>query len=206
MVSFGDMMTLILCFFILLVSLASERDYGLLAKGVGSFIVAVKSHGLTGTLDANEEMMIFENVRRRFHLPPEEDPDRREAHIDASQFELVRAKAMEALKPHLELRQPEIAVFAQDSAEITAESKQHIDRLASTLRPGPGQSLVLEGHARDAGTRFQRNNAWLATSRAEEVRKYLIDEHGYKPDRVVARAWMERSWGKAPVPAASMRD
>ena len=42
MVSFGDMMTLILTFFILLVSMSHERQVGLVAKGVGSFIVAVR--------------------------------------------------------------------------------------------------------------------------------------------------------------------
>ena len=37
MVSFGDMMTLILTFFILLVSLSVDRKVGLMAKGLGSF-------------------------------------------------------------------------------------------------------------------------------------------------------------------------
>ena len=74
MVSFGDMMTLILCFFILLVSMAEEQNFGLLAKGVGSFIVAIESHGLNGIMSAHEKDEIFESVRRRFNLPPEEDP------------------------------------------------------------------------------------------------------------------------------------
>ena len=38
LVSFGDMMTLILCFFILLVAMAKERQTGLMAKGIGSFM------------------------------------------------------------------------------------------------------------------------------------------------------------------------
>lgn len=190
MVSFGDMMTLILCFFILLVSLASEQNFGLLAKGVGSFIVAVESHGLNGILSASEKAEIFENVRRRFNLPPEPDPERREDPIDASQFELLRAEALEALTPHRELRQPRVATFGPESSALSAESRRYLDRLADSLRPNRGQILVLEGHALDGSTGV-RTDHWLAFQRADEVRRYLIDQHGFVPRRVEARAWLE---------------
>jgi chemotaxis protein MotB len=190
MVSFGDMMTLILCFFILLVSMATEQNYGLLAKGVGSFIVAIESHGLNGIMSAHEKEQIFENVRRRFNLPPEADPERREDPIEASQFELLKAEALEALTPHRELRQPRVATFEPGSAALTAESRSYLDRLADSLKPNRGQILLIEGHALDADAAFGTNQ-WLAFRRAAEVRKYLIDEHGFNPRRVEARAWLE---------------
>ena len=74
MISFGDMMTLILTFFILLVSMAKERQYGLMADGLGSFVTALKSHGLPGILSDSEKKEVFDNFRRRFNLPPEPDP------------------------------------------------------------------------------------------------------------------------------------
>jgi len=197
MVSFGDMMTLILCFFILLVSMAEERKAGLLAKGVGSFVVALKTHGLDGILSGAEKKAIFEHVRRRFNLPPEDDPERRESHFDASHFELVRAKALEALRPHREVRQPQVATFAADSAALSIEARNYLDRLAGTLRPTQGQVLQLEGHALDAGERFQNDNQWLAFSRAEEVRQYLITQHRFAPDRVEARAWLREVFSES---------
>ena len=152
MVSFGDMMTLILCFFILLVSLSKERNFGMMAKGVGSFILAVKSHGLNGIMDGKERDAVFEHVRRRFNLPPEEDPERREPdHTDAATKELVTAEDLEALEPHREVRQPTVARFETDSAELGGASKLYLDTLAPTLRPGPNQTLRLEGGANDAG-------------------------------------------------------
>ena len=51
MISFGDMMTLILTFFILLVSMSKERQQGLVARGVGSFMIALRSFGTAGDLD-----------------------------------------------------------------------------------------------------------------------------------------------------------
>lgn len=191
MVSFGDMMTLILCFFILLVSMSQEQQHGLVAKGVGSFIVAIKSHGLDGIMSDFEKQKIFDNVRRRFNLPPEEDPERREAHLDASHFELVRAEALEALAPHYELRQPRIATFETGSAALRDESRAYLDQLADTLRPGPRQTLVLEGHALDADAQHGGEDPWLAFGRANAVRRYLVEKHRFPPERVEARAWLE---------------
>ena len=184
MVSFGDMMTLILTFFILLVSMSHEQQAGLIAKGVGSFIVAMRSFGLDGVLDANEQFAIFDEIRIRFNLPPEDDAERRTTHIDASSEELVRATLAKGLRPHDELNQPTVATFHEGSSELTEDSVAYLDLLAQTLKPGTGQVLILEGHASD-GPRL------LAFQRAAAVRKYLIDEFRFRPERVEARAWVE---------------
>jgi len=191
MVSFGDMMTLILTFFILMVSLSSERQVGLVAKGVGSFIVAMRSFGLNGVMDESERLTIFRQVRVRFNLPEEDDPERREDFVDASNLELVRAKAAKALAPHDELNQPGIAGFEPDSAELTESAREYLDLFAPTLRPGRGQTLILEGHAVDAAERFEGDDHWLAYERAAAVRRYLVEEHRFPAERVEARAWVE---------------
>src|SRR5262245_30000647 len=50
LISFGDMMTLFLCFFIILVTLAKAQDAGLVARGLGPFVVALESKGLNAPL------------------------------------------------------------------------------------------------------------------------------------------------------------
>ncbi|QDV04986.1 flagellar motor protein MotB [Planctomycetes bacterium Poly30] len=189
LVSFGDMMTLILCFFILLVAMAKERDFGLMARGIGSFVVQVKSMGLTGVLDAHEKQAIFEQMRRRFNLPPEDDPERRAAHEEAALSELVRAEDLAKLEPHDEVRQPRLASFDPDSDVLDAASRRYIDALVDTLRPRGEQTLSLEGHATDAGPKFQYDNSRLANARARAVLDYLVEEHGFDPGRVRAKAW-----------------
>lgn len=198
MVSFGDMMTLILTFFILLVSMSAEQQQGLVAKGIGSFVLTLRSFGLPGMLSEEERAQVFENVRTRFNLPPEPDPELREKHEWAETVETLRAKDLESLRPHDELGQPMLAVFAPDSAELTADSRRYVDLLAPTLRPGRNQVLQLEGHALDAGPRFQYDDRWLALSRALAVRAYLVDEHRFQPARVQARAWAMEIDGVGP--------
>lgn len=184
MVSFGDMMTLILCFFILLVALSKEREYGLMAKGVGSFVVAVRSHGLNGVLSGSERQDIFDQVRRRFNLPPEPDPERQTEHELASTRELLRAEVVEAMEPRRELHQPRLAAFSLGSGQLEDSSREYIDSLAESLRPAKGQLLVLEGHAPEgAGGRE------LAFKRAQAVARHLIDKYRFRAERVSARAW-----------------
>jgi len=93
------------------------------------------------------------------------------------------------LEPFAEMRQPLLARFDDDSAELSPAAKGYLDALAETLRPGYGQLLLLEGHALDAGPRFQNSNAWLAVARSQSVRRYLVEKHGFVPQRLEARAW-----------------
>ena len=188
MVSFGDMMTLILTFFILLVSMSEERQNGLVAKGVGSFVLSLRSFGLPGLLNEEERREILDNVRMRFNLPPEPDPELREQHDLAQSMEVLRAQSLDSLLPHDELNQPAVAVFARGSAELGENARAYLDLIAPTLRPAAGQVLQVEGHALDAADGDHR---WLALARALAVRRYLIEEHGFREDRVQARAWLK---------------
>lgn len=189
MVSFCDMMTLILTFFILLVSMSKEQKAGLMADGVGSFIVAIKTHGLDGIMSGQEKAAIFEHQRRKFNVPPEEDEERLVEVDQASSFELIKTKLLKSLEPHVELTYPSVVEFAADSAEIPPASLPYLRRLGPSLKPKFKQTLLIEGHANDAGSRFMGDNRRLATSRANAVRRYLIEEFGFEEDRVQARAW-----------------
>lgn len=187
MVSFGDMMTLILCFFILLVSMAKDQDYGLMAKGIGSFVMSVRTMGLTGILSASDKQRVFDEMRRRFNLPPEPDPARRASHDEASAQELTRAELAEAMQPRPERTIAQVAVFEPGSAAPLNASRAYLRELEEVLRPHQGEVLVLEGHALEDGL----PNPLLAQERAETVRELLIRDHGFAPERIEVRTWFD---------------
>ena len=190
MVSFSDMMTLILTFFILLGSLSREQSFGLLADGVGSFRIALESHGVNGLLMESDRKAIFENQRRRFNLPQRMDSQAAVQPEGASELELLKAEAIDALLPHDELAFPSISAFEGSSFELGEAAERYASTLAESLRPARGQLLVLEGHA-------ALSDRLLAWQRADAVRTHLITEHGFAPDRVEARAWMTELEGAA---------
>ena len=190
LVSFGDMMTLILCFFILLVAMSKTRNFGLMARGLGSFVVTVRSMGLTGVLSGHEEQAIFEQMRRRFNLPPEDDPARRAVHEDASLKELIRASSVEKLVPHDEVRQHRIASFGPGEDSLDDNSRRYLDALAESLRPRSEQTLVLEGFAVEREASARR---FLALARGRAVEAYLVNEHNFDAEKVLVRTWADQS-------------
>lgn len=189
MVSFCDMMTLILTFFILLVSMAEEQKVGLLASGVGSFIVAVKSHGLNGVMSGKEKAEVFDYVRRKFNVPSDVEEDRLTDAVDASQVEMIRSRLVNSLEPHDEMTSPAVVEFPPGLAVMPQDEMPYLDMLAPSLQPKYRQTLIIEGHADDAGPEFNNSNLQLAAARARYVRDYLIEKYGFAADRIEARAW-----------------
>jgi flagellar motor protein MotB len=186
LMSYGDMMTLFLCFFIVLTTMADRQEDDLMAAGLGQFVSVLENQGaLPGTTDSEGSLEAVNTYRARFGLPPElEGAVGAPGGVD----ELV-ALVEKELRPHAVLPLPEVALFGPDSAELTARAKRYLDRIAETLRPRFGQVLVLEGHSVDSGRRFEDDDTVLALSRALAVRGYLVERHEFVPKRVEARAW-----------------
>ena len=66
MVSFGDMMTILLTFFILLCSYSKERQAGFISDGVGSFKNVVNAMGLPGVLPGDKYPVDLGASRARY--------------------------------------------------------------------------------------------------------------------------------------------
>lgn len=188
LISFGDMMTLFLCFFIMLVTMAKRQDAGLVAAGLGPFVAALENRGNDLPLTGAETMAAVNTYRKRFGLKPITE-DQLQGAAEVASAKDIEKIVKTSLRPYAELDQPLIAVFSEDSARLDDSARRYLDLLADTLRPGRGQLLVLEGHADDAAAEFARDNAWLASARAQAVKTYLLEEHGFIPQRVEARAW-----------------
>lgn len=188
LISFGDMMTLFLCFFIVLVTMAPTQDAGLVAAGLGPFVAALENTGNDLPLTGADALSKVNTYRKRFGLAPITE----EQYLGAA--EIAESRDVEkivkaSLRPYSEMMHPLVAQFAPGSATLDEHARRYLDLLADTFRPGFQQILVLEGHADDAGIAFAKSDAWLAAARAQAVRTYLVEEHGFVPTRVEARSW-----------------
>jgi chemotaxis protein MotB len=192
LISFGDMMTLFLCFFIVLVTMAPKQDAGLIAAGLGPFVAALENKGNDLPLTGSETLSKVNLYRERFGLAPiTEDQLIGAVEIDRSRD--VEKLVKSALRPYAEMMHPMVAEFAPGSAELTPQSRRYLEMMADTIRPGFQQILVLEGHADDAGPAFANDDARLSAARAQAVRDFLVEQHGFVPTRVEARAWAVQS-------------
>ena len=204
MVSFGDMMTLILTFFILLVSMAKTQEPGLIADGLGAYQVARDSHGLNGVLSGAEKQAIFDKSRMKFGLPTKAEELAAGEFDMTTSLELLRTKAAEGLKPHDEVPQPNLAMFDPNSFELNYDARRFLDRISTTIRPAKRQILVLVGHAADSNGMDPDRDSDLAYKRARVVRKYLIENHNFADERVEARAWLMEITGPEDVATRSV--
>ncbi len=79
--------------------------------------------------------------------------------------------------------------FPFDSAELTAESRGNLDRVATVFADPStkGFDFVISGHTDAKGT--PEYNQGLSERRAEAARRYLIAQHGIEPSRLVAKGY-----------------
>lgn len=184
-VSFGDMITLILTFFILLVTLGPKTDPGNAAKTIGSLEYELQSHGLPGLMSGDEKAAIFDRVRARFGLPPEDDPDRIEAGVDAANTELLRVQALERLKGTREVRLDGLLTFPTGSDQLSREQIKTLERRLAELTPSSGELLLIE--CRGDGLTDDLAELRLAHARAKAVAAYLLAEGAFPRSRLQVR-------------------
>ena len=179
LISFGDMMTLFLCFFIILVTMAPKQDAGLVAAGVGEFVNVLEGSGVGGAMSGSARLEKVNEFRQRFGLVPLTLEEYQAGTPETKSSPNLEKLVQDALCDYSELREPAIVVFAPGSSVLTSAGIDRIDKLAPVLHPTKGQILVLEGHSgRDAN---------LAAKRALAVRERLVTEGQFLTTRVEAR-------------------
>jgi chemotaxis protein MotB len=87
---------------------------------------------------------------------------------------------------------PEEAAFAVGSADMSAEARQTVDRIAAAVRPTPN-GIRIEGHTDDVPIRTAKfaSNWELSTARASAVVAYLAGSGGLAPARLSAAGYGE---------------
>src|SRR5205085_10557436 len=145
LISFGDMMTLFLCFFIILVTMAPKPESGLVAAGLGEFVNVLEGSGVGGAMDGEARLIKVNEFRERFGLQPLSLEEYQAGEPETKSAPELEKLVHDNLRDYSELLQPAMATFAARSDELSDATREYLDRMAKILRPGSGQILVLEG-------------------------------------------------------------
>lgn len=165
MVTFSDMVTLILVFFILLFSM-SQIDKGKFESIVDSFQGAsIIPDGSTSDLD-----VVLKDVKAYLK---EHDME------DAIKAERTDRGVVLVLQ--------EQALFETGDAEVLDSAFPFLDMVAGLLEELPNK-VDVEGHTdnRPISTYRYPSNWELSTARASSVIRYLVNETGLDPERFIA--------------------
>jgi len=200
LISFTDMITLLLSFFILLQAFAETQDPELFYRGQGGFKRAIQGFGVPDWLWGKRDAPRRDFMLRKY--PVEEAPetlDRRRI-IDADDEEirrvfedlrrLHRMQASDYTGPPARLLATPIA-FAPGKARLPAAGREYLADVAGELRGRSGAPLIyVIGLAPDAADRPDR---WaLSARRAAAVRACL---RNHLPKRLREQGGCVDSWG-----------
>lgn len=190
MVSFGDMMTIMLTFFILLCSYSKERQAGFVSDGVGSFKNVVNAMGLPGVLPGNRYPLDLGAKRARYR-PVGAINDEFLTEPDGRITDLNRDKLRDVIKNQLEkkleTRIPVVLIFDRRDTSL---SESHINTLKTIagLLQGKNLTVRFEGFAYEEGE-DESTTRGIAAGRALSAANYLNRNHGIPNKNIQTRGW-----------------
>ena len=199
-VTFSDMVTLLLTFFVLLLTLAKTRSPDLFNKGRESFVNSMNLWGL-GTLWGGRERPAFGKIMIRYFVQnPDENSSERT--IDSSENQLHRI--FQQIDPSVDSFSSQITSentnfsatdihFERNRSELNESAKVFLTDFCSNLRQSKLSekiSLYVVGLAGDvSGEKMQ----WtLSAQRAQHVANFLKSSFSEQS------AWEVYSWGAGP--------
>ncbi len=205
-VTFSDMITLLLTFFVMLLSLADVQDPELFNKGRDSFTKSVQNYGM-GVMSSSRLAGGFENIKPRYLVSEDEDSGRT---IDEASEKLRRLfaeieKTTTTLPAQMSAQRTTFATvpihFLPASATLDMPAQAEVRDFALNLQQTaiPKNTIVYVLALGDT-TGSDRDRFLLSARRAEAVATFLRKQLLRPAD------WAVYSWGAGPGGAWTGRD
>jgi chemotaxis protein MotB len=213
-VTFSDMVTLLLTFFVMLLSLASVQDEELFNRGRDSFSFAIQNFGL-GMFLGSKPRPDFGNVKvKYFIIKPDKFFKGRSLHIKEEEIRQVfneLRQSMKTMPSEVVATKADFSVanirFARGVSRLDASAKQFLGNFCSNLQSAMADSrpikLYVLGLAGDQAT--ERDQWILSAKRAKVVADYLrgilSSGSGVQTQRSAFGGWSKWSvywWGAGP--------
>lgn len=200
-VTFSDMITLLLTFFVLLISLASTQEELLFKKGLDSFREAIIKFGLVGFTYGRRMKPDFGNVKYKYTIKNGDQDEFEGRTIDArgwhtSQLFTKLSGSMKTVPSQIVGKQPNFIIadvhFDPGAAELNESAKQFLATFSSALQQSQqaGIALYVVGLAESQPSQQQQ---WvLSAQRAQAVADFLKETLPADSNRRIY------SWGAGP--------
>ncbi len=195
MVTFSDLITLLLTFFVMLISM-SALDQQRVESSFGFFLE--KAGVLSGSraerewkepfkrkVNPMEDLLRSQGVSERLHRALQRLEKENLAELELEPGAGVKLTA----EPRGRVITLSAALlFKRGSGEIEEEAKPILDELAKVLSEMEEQSIMVEGHTDNFPPISRRyRSTWdLSTARAVNVLRYLMNQGGLNPRRMAA--------------------
>jgi len=212
-VTFSDMVTLLLTFFVMLLSLATVQDEEMFHKGRDSFSFAIRSLGL-GMFLGSKPRPDFGNVKiKYFIIKPDKFFKGRSIHIKEEKIRQVfneLCQSMKTMPSEVAATKTDFSVanirFPRGMSRLDASAKQFLGSFCSHLQQDSGSrpiKLYVLGLADDQAT--EKDQWILSAKRAKVVADYLrgilSSGSGVQTQRSAFGGWSKWSvywWGAGP--------
>jgi len=192
MATFGDMVTLLLCFFVLLLSFAeqSETKY---RDALGSIKGAF---GATEVRAVSDQMAQFDTSKKAKELAARISHDERlllgvvmriKSMIEDEDVKLQEGTGVTADRDGVVFSANSAALFQPNSAALTSESTKILDKVIEVLKDYK-LNIVVRGHTDDRPVSSKKypSNWELSAARSAMALDYIINEGGIEINRAKA--------------------
>jgi chemotaxis protein MotB len=191
MATYGDMVTLLLCFFVLLFSFATLDVQKFKA-------IAVSMNGSLGVLDSGTAVAM-EPLVGSFpnDSPTEENEEFKNLYEEMSEYikdnNLTASITLRLDERGLLVRFMDDVLFDSGKADLTPKAREIINKVAEIIRTND-KNVRIEGHTDNVPINTARfpSNWELSTARAVNVVKYLIEENGIEAKRLSASGYSDQ--------------
>ncbi len=201
-VSFTDMITLLLAFFVLLQAFARVRDPELFYVGQGSFRRAIAGLGVPDLLFGKRARPEYEHKKKKNPTEPDKDQSNKDRVLDAED-EQIR-KLFADLKKTVETKTSDLSNkvvdvmptpirFRAGAAELDAAGREFLKGMAVNLTQSLQANEVtihVVGLAADATYGKQQ---WILSARRAEAAEQFLSQA--LSDQIRGAGWQIDSWG-----------
>lgn len=200
--TYGDMVTLLLCFFVLLFASSSvdAEKFKQIASSFSNNQISVMPEQTAGMLEALgngiiEMPKVEGNSDKKFENKEKEELDNMAENFKTyfAENNLENKVELEQNDRYITLNFKDGILFESGSSDLKPEAINILSQVADELLKYPENNIKIEGHTdnRPINTPRFPNNWYLSAARAISVATYFTDNKGFSPDRISTEGYGE---------------